>query len=80
MRRTKTEAGVSLRAPVERVVVTGSDGVIAALSAAADDLREAGVIAELVFERRDDWAKEVSSPGDLSVDVALAKVVDTPKS
>ena len=80
VRRTKTEAGVSLRAPVERVVVTGSDGVIAALSAAADDLREAGVIAELGFERRDDWAKEVSSPGDLSVDVALAKVVDTPKS
>ena len=79
VRRTKTEAGVSLRAPVEKVVVTASGGVISALSSAADDLREAGVIAELAFELREGGSGSVVGASELSVHVVLAKLVEPPK-
>ena len=47
IRRAKTEAGVSLRAPVAKVVVTAPARVVEALSAAADDLRQAGSVEDL---------------------------------
>ncbi len=79
VRRAKTEAGVSLRAPVEKVVVTASDAVISALSSAADDLREAGVIAELAYELTDDASGGVVGASELSVHIVLTKVVEPPK-
>ncbi|HSL59293.1 MAG TPA: valine--tRNA ligase [Acidimicrobiales bacterium] len=49
IRKAKTEAKRSLKAPVERVEVVADADRIAALEAAADDLREAGNVAELVL-------------------------------
>jgi valyl-tRNA synthetase len=50
VRKAKTEQKRSLRTDVERVVVRESEGHLEALAAAADDVREAGRIAELVSE------------------------------
>jgi hypothetical protein len=47
IRRKKTEAGVSLRAPVASVTVTASDDRVRLLSAARDDLCQAGTISDL---------------------------------
>jgi len=47
VRRAKSEAKRSMRAPVERVVVTDTAERIAALEQAADDVRAAGVVAQL---------------------------------
>ncbi len=47
IRRAKTEAGVSLRAPVTRVVITAPAPLLEALDAVADDLREAGSVEDL---------------------------------
>ncbi len=47
VRRTKSDAKRSMRAPVERVVVTDTARRLRALSAAAPDVREAGAIALL---------------------------------
>ncbi len=47
IRRAKTEAGVSLRAPVAKVVVSAPPEVVEALSEAADDLRQAGCVEDL---------------------------------
>jgi valyl-tRNA synthetase len=47
IRRKKTEAGVSLRAPVASVVVEAAAATIALLESAADDLCQAGVIDDL---------------------------------
>jgi valyl-tRNA synthetase len=62
VRKAKTAAKKSLRADVQRAVVTGTPEDLAALDAARGDVIEAGRIAELVTE-----------PGDeLAVDVLLA--------
>ncbi len=44
IRRRKTEAGVSLRAPVARVEVSGPPHLLDLLASATDDLRQAGVV------------------------------------
>ena len=63
VRKAKSEAQRSMRAPVERVVVRDSADRIAALQLAIDDLKEAGSVRELVLEATD---------GPAGVDVALA--------
>jgi valyl-tRNA synthetase len=50
IRRAKTEAGVSLRAPVSVADVTAGEATLSALRDAADDLRQAGAIEELRLE------------------------------
>jgi hypothetical protein len=65
VRKEKTAAGVSLRAPVSSVEVTASDDRLAMLRSAADDLCEAGAIAELRWSSTDD-------PGAMEVKVKLA--------
>jgi valyl-tRNA synthetase len=47
VRRAKSEASVSMRADVASVTVTDSPQRLAALALVADDLRDAGRIAEL---------------------------------
>jgi valyl-tRNA synthetase len=47
IRRAKTEAGVSLRAPVAVALVTAPEQAVPWLEAAADDLRQAGAIEDL---------------------------------
>jgi valyl-tRNA synthetase len=49
IRRAKTEAGVSLRAPVARVTVTDTAEPLAVVGLAANDIRQAGAVAELVL-------------------------------
>jgi valyl-tRNA synthetase len=50
MRRRKTEAGVSLRAGVAKVVVTGPQPQLDLLAPAADDLKQAGAVeGDLVY-------------------------------
>ena len=61
VRKAKTEAKASMRAPVSRVLVHDTDEHVAALHGVADDLRQAGVIGELVLE-----------PGEPTVHVTLA--------
>jgi valyl-tRNA synthetase len=56
VRKTKTAAGVSLRAPVALVQVTASDDRLALLQAAADDIQEAGAIAEMHWSSSGDDA------------------------
>jgi valyl-tRNA synthetase len=63
VRRAKTEAGVSLRAPVASVTVLAPDGLVLSLEAVSDDLRQAGVIEVLTIE---------SGAEELRVEVALA--------
>jgi valyl-tRNA synthetase len=63
VRKAKTEAKVSMRAPVALAVVRAPQATLDALAAAADDLREAGGIEKLDV---------VAADGDLSVDVTLA--------
>ena len=50
IRKAKTAAKVSMRAPVARVVVTDSAERIDLLATVADDVRAAGSVAELVSE------------------------------
>ena len=59
IRRAKSEAKRSMRTPVVRVVVTDTAERIAALERAVDDVRQAGVIAELVTEVGDAFAVAV---------------------
>jgi valyl-tRNA synthetase len=47
VRRAKTEAGVSLRAPVTRLTMTDTAENLAIFAAVGDDLRQAGAILEL---------------------------------
>jgi hypothetical protein len=54
VRKEKTAAGVSLRAPVAVVQVTAPDDRLALLQAAGDDLREAGAIVDLKWLPSDD--------------------------
>ena len=50
VRRAKTRASRSMRAPVARLLVVGAPERVAALRAAADDLRSAGVVSDLRLE------------------------------
>ncbi len=52
VRKAKSEAQRSMRAPVERVVVRDSADRIAALQLAIDDLKEAGSVRETSCSRR----------------------------
>ena len=63
VRKAKSEAQRSMRAPVERVVVRDSAERIAALQLAIDDLKEAGSVRELILE---------PTAGLAGVEVALA--------
>jgi valyl-tRNA synthetase len=69
IRKVKTEAGVSLRAPVATATVTASADQLGLIEAAADDLCQAGVIARLRFEPA---GPDVTT----SVDVLLAEQPD----
>ncbi len=66
IRKVKTEAGVSLRAPVAAATVSASPDELGLLQSAADDLRQAGVITELRFE-------PAGPDATMSVDVQLAE-------
>jgi valyl-tRNA synthetase len=66
IRKAKTAAGVSLRAEVASMTVTAPDDQVRLLVLAADDLRQAGVIADLRFDSGDQDAAP-------SVDVQLAE-------
>jgi valyl-tRNA synthetase len=50
VRKAKSDAKTSMRAPVARAVVTDTERRLAALDAARDDVANAGVIEELVTE------------------------------
>jgi valyl-tRNA synthetase len=63
IRRAKTTAKVSQRAPVERLAVRGPAADLAALQIGIDDLREAGTIAEIATHVGD---------GPLEVTIVLA--------
>jgi valyl-tRNA synthetase len=65
IRKAKTEAKVSMKAPVARVVVTGTAEHLAALARAEADVREAGVVEAWSTETTDDG-------GGLVVEVELA--------
>jgi valyl-tRNA synthetase len=65
VRKAKTAAGVSLRAPVALVHVTARGDRLARLQVAMDDIREAGAIAELK------WS-ETADTGAAGVRVELA--------
>ncbi|MHB8243809.1 MAG: valine--tRNA ligase [Acidimicrobiales bacterium] len=56
VRRSKSEAHVSMRTPVDRCLVLGPEGDLALLSQAREDLCDAGVIGDLVLERAADGA------------------------
>jgi valyl-tRNA synthetase len=58
VRRTKSEAKVSQRAPVARAVVRATAAQLDAVRAAASDLRDAGSIDELVLEAAEELAVE----------------------
>jgi valyl-tRNA synthetase len=66
IRKAKTTAGVSLRAAVAAATVSAPTERAALLGLAADDLRQAGVIAELRFE-------PAGPEAATSVDVLLAE-------
>ncbi len=67
IRRAKTEAGVSLRAPVAKVVVSAPSAVVEALGEAADDLRQAGSVEDLQLV--------ASGPGGTLEDTSVEQVV-----
>lgn len=68
IRRAKTEAKVSQRAAVDRVVVSGPADYVAAVRAAAVDIADAGSVGEMVF----------ADAAVAAHDVTLAPVVDAP--
>ncbi len=65
VRKAKTEAQLSLRAPVDRVVVAAPSGHRAAVEAAVEDLRAAGTIGSVEFADGDELSVEVElgAPG-----------------
>ncbi|HVV30299.1 MAG TPA: valine--tRNA ligase [Mycobacteriales bacterium] len=67
VRKAKSEAKVSQRAAVARASVSAPADVVTQVTAAADDLRSAGSIADLAVQARD---------GELTVDVVLAQASD----
>jgi valyl-tRNA synthetase len=82
IRRRKTEAGVSLRAPVAKAVVSGPPVVLALVEAAVDDLKQAGAVEDLQLSAGDarnggEVAERVPGAGgspldQLAVEVTLA--------
>ena len=70
IRRSKTEAGVSLRAPVASVTVEAPSGLLGAIRAASDDLRQAGTVSDLAVCDLDGVGGD--SIADLNVNVKLA--------
>ncbi|HWE57808.1 MAG TPA: valine--tRNA ligase [Acidimicrobiales bacterium] len=71
IRKKKTESGVSLRAPVARVVVSGPESLLGLLATAGDDVRQAGGVAEagtLVLDPAGAGARE----GQVVKDIELA--------
>ena len=60
IRKAKTEAGASLRADVERVVVRDTAERIALVDQVAADLKEAGSVAELTTGTADAFAVDVT--------------------
>jgi valyl-tRNA synthetase len=60
VRKAKSEAKLSQRAPVARLVVRDRDPRLAALLAAEDDVREAGSVADLVLEESEEASIEVT--------------------
>ncbi len=60
IRKAKTEAGASLRAEVASVTVYDNPERLAALTAAAADVRDAGKAAELLTEEGDDFSVTVT--------------------
>ena len=66
IRGAKSQAKVSMRAPLARVEVTGPEALVEAAAAAADDLRRAGhVQGDLVFTPADD-ATEITVSAELA--------------
>jgi len=63
VRKAKTQAGVSLRAPVACLTLRAEAEPLKALQAVADDLKEAGSVEQIVFE---------DHSGPLEVEVVLA--------
>src|SRR5262249_35248992 len=63
VRRAKSEAKLSMKAQASSVVVTGQPDALTLVERAADDLRTAGNVVDLVFSPR---------PGELAVSVTLA--------
>ncbi|MCK4374618.1 MAG: hypothetical protein KAX19_04785 [Candidatus Brocadiae bacterium] len=63
IRRHKTEAGLSLRAPIAKVTVTGRAEEIAWLEAARQDIMNAGAVEEI--------GTRADQSGSLTVDIAL---------
>ncbi len=61
VRKAKSQQKRSMKAEVDRLVVRGSDAELALLRRAETDLRNAGVVREVVFEQ-----------GDADVEVTLA--------
>ncbi len=59
IRRAKTTAKRSMRAPVARLVVTDTPARIAALCSAEHDLRDAGGVVDLVTREGDEPSVEV---------------------
>jgi valyl-tRNA synthetase len=68
IRKAKTEAGASLRADVDTVVIRDTPERLAALTLAVDDVRDAAKAASLTTEEADTF----------SVAVTLAPVADKP--
>ena len=60
IRKAKTEAGASMRAEVASVSVRDSQERLAALAAAADDIRDAGKAVELLTEEDDTFSVSVT--------------------
>ena len=69
IRKAKTEAGASLRADVDRVVVRDTADRLQALSTAIDDVTDAGRVAEL-------QTVEIAEGDEAGVEVTLAPPAD----
>ena len=64
IRRAKTEAKQSMKAPVESLEISGPAEVLGRVEAAVDDLRDAGNVADV---------RLVERPGDLDIAVKLGE-------
>ena len=73
IRKAKSDAKVSMRAEVASVTVTDGADRLAALEAAAHDVRDAGKVAELVTVTAADGS-------DATVEVVLAEVTPAPEA
>jgi valyl-tRNA synthetase len=64
LRRAKSEGKRSMRAPIDRVVVTDTAERLAALELALDDVAAAGVATEITTQVGDAFAVAVTLPPD----------------